>query len=308
MFEIVTLITVGGLFLFYGGDFLVKGASSYALRKGVSLLVVGLTVVSMGTSAPELFVSLAAALGGNTAISVGNVIGSNIANVALALGAAALISPVKIRKSTLTFDLPILLASSALLFITVLDGTVGRIDGGIYIFAFILFLYYCFRSRHTNVVDEPQSTLPHKWQDWAFVICGMAGLYFGSDFFVGGAIKLAKMIGVSDFMIGLSVVALGTSLPEVATSVLASIKQEDDISLGNVIGSNIFNILLVLGAVSLIKPLPCETGALTMDLPVMLGVALLIWPLGRKLKIGRGGGALFLCIYIAYIVGIAVRG
>jgi len=310
MLEMIAELAGGGLLLYFGGDFLVRGSSSFALRKGVSLLVVGLTIVSMGTSAPELFVSLFAQLKGSGAISIGNVVGSNIANVGLVLGAAALIRPLRLRKSTLAAEIPIVLAASAVLWLTVADGRVGRLDGAVYLALFAGFLGYCF-ARRKSYVDEPVGVLPAKWMDWALIAGGVAGLYFGGELFVEGAKSLAKAFGASEFFIGLSVVALGTSLPELATSVIASLKKRDDISVGNVLGSNVFNIFFVLGIVSLIRPIGCGADSpslMRLDLPVMAGVVLLLWPLGFKGRLGRGAGALLLAMYVVYIAVIAVRG
>ncbi|GAB4150398.1 MAG: calcium/sodium antiporter [Planctomycetota bacterium] len=307
LFAIILVLTGGGL-LYYGGDFLVRGSSSLALRKGVSMMVVGLTVVSMGTSAPELIVSLIAGVQGNADISVGNVVGSNIANVGLVLGISALIRPLSLRRSTLRSDLPFVLATSLLLWFALLDGSVNRVDAIIMLAFFSVFMFYCFKNMRVGAEADEIGVLPKTWQEYAMIVGGIVVLFAGGKYFVVGAEKLARMIGMSDFAIGLTVVAVGTSLPELATSVIAAVRKNADISVGNVLGSNVFNLVFILGLVGLLVDLPCERSAVYVDVPVMLGVSLILLPLAYRYKLGRFGGAVLLAVYLGYIGYIFVRG
>jgi cation:H+ antiporter len=308
IFFALILVLTGGALLYYGGDFLVRGSSSLALRKGVSMMVVGLTVVSMGTSAPELIVSLLAGLQGNAEISVGNIVGSNVANVGLVLGLSALIRPLSLRRSTLRVDLPFVLAASALLWLAVLDGSVSRFDAVVFLAFFAVFMFYCFRNMRKGAENDEVGILPKTWQEYALIAGGILVLFAGGKYFVVGAEKLARMVGMSDFAIGLTVVAVGTSLPELATSIIAAVRKNSDISVGNVLGSNVFNIVFILGLVGLLIDLPCARSAIYIDLPVMFVIALALLPLGFGYKLGRAGGSVLILLYTAYIAVIFIRG
>lgn len=306
------LLALGAVLLYLGGAGLVKGASSLASRLGVSPLVVGLTVVAFGTSAPELFVSSLAALRGSTDISLGNIVGSNLANLGLVLGMSAMLRPVVVQASTFRLELPFVIGVSILLWIFAADGVVGRLDGIIFLGLFVAFLVYCYLSRHpVGEAQEKIKTTKSMAVDLALIAFGLVALVAGSEAFIRGASGLARLLGVSEFFIGLSVVAVGTSLPELATSVVAAAKGHADISVGNVVGSNLFNVLLVQGVVSTITPIPAPPSAIRFDLPVMLGEVLLLMALifiVPRMNLARRDGAILLAYYAAYMVWIAFRG
>jgi cation:H+ antiporter len=307
------LLVCGGALLYFGGSGLVRGSASLATRLGVSQLVIGLTVVAFGTSAPELFVSTTAALKGSTDISLGNIIGSNIANIALVLAIAMIIRPMLVQQSTVKREIPFVVGASVVLWIMCLDGRVGRLDGIILLILFVSFLFYCFRTRHPLTEEaEGIEVLRSPWMDAVLVVAGLAGLVAGSELFVRGATVLARLVGVSEFFIGLSVVAVGTSLPELATSAVAAARGHADISVGNVVGSNLFNILLVQGAVSTITPIPVPSRlSLWLDLPVMTALPVLLLVLillPPRHSLVRHEGLLLLAIYAAFIITGAVVG
>jgi len=309
----LVLLVCGGTLLYFGGSALVRGSASMATRLGVSQLVIGLTVVAFGTSAPELFVSTTAALRGSTDISLGNIVGSNIANIALVLGASMVIRPMLVQRSTFRREIPFVIGASIVLWVMAGDGRVGRLDGIILLVLFAGFLYYCFLTRHPVGEEEGQMRVTRSaWMDLGLVVGGLVGLVAGSEFFVRGATELARLIGVSEFFIGLSVVAVGTSLPEMATSTLAAARGHADISVGNIVGSNLFNILLVQGTVSTIMPVPVPSAwALWFDLPVMTALPcllLLLILLPPRHSLVRHEGLLLLAVYTAYIVVGAVAG
>ena len=312
---------VGGLALIlFGANWLTDGASAIAKRWGVSDLVVGLTVVAFGTSAPELVISVMSSINGNAGIAIGNVVGSNIFNVLVIIGATALLAPIKIERSIMTKDIPLVLLSAlALLAIgnsPLLDGasdsTITRVDGILLLLFFAIFMRHTFSTAQQEEAQnkpEPASgtfsaTKPMPGLKSVFLVaCGLAGLIIGGDRFVAGASAIASSMGVSDAIIGLTIVAAGTSLPELATSVTAALKGKTGIALGNVIGSNIFNIFLVLGCSATIRPLPF--GSITnFDLLTLTGACALFWMFGwffRQRTITRAEGAALLLCYIGYI-------
>ncbi len=304
------LSIVGGLVLLVvGADGLVRGSSSVALRMGVSALAVGLTIVAFGTSSPELVVSLNAALDGHAAISLGNVVGSNICNILLILGVSALIRPIKARAVVIKREMPILLVVSAFLWILIYDGELSRIDGVIFtvgILVYTFLTYYLSRNKEKKDIEEEfeEAVTPASksvWLDIIFIVGGFVLLILGADVFLNGAVSIAKSLGISEVVIGLTIVSLGTSMPELATSAVASFKNESDVALGNIIGSNVFNILAVLGVTALVVPLSGQE-ITTMDLSVMLGSAFLLWlMLGRKFALDRLEGAILLIAYAIYI-------
>ncbi len=307
------LLVCGGALLYVGGSALVRGSASLATRLGVSQLVIGLTVVAFGTSAPELFVSTTAALQGATDISLGNIVGSNIANIALVLGASMVIRPLLVQQSTFRREIPFVIGASIVLWVMAGDGRVGRLDGIILLVLFAGFLYYCYLTRHPVGEEEGQMRITRStWMDLGLIVGGLVGLVAGSEVFVRGATGLARLIGVSEFFIGLSVVAVGTSLPEMATSTLAAARGHADISVGNIVGSNLFNILLVQGTVSTIMPVPVPSAwALWFDLPLMTALPcllMLLILLPPRNSLVRHEGLLLLAVYTAYIVVGAVAG
>lgn len=322
--DIVWLV-VGLVLILAGANFLTDGASSVAKRLGVSDLIIGLTVVAFGTSAPELSISMVAAINHNAELAVGNVIGSNIFNILVIIGITAMVRPIKIQKSVMTTELPMVLLSSIIMLIMgctiILDGAaaniVTRVDGLFLLIFFLLFMRYTFASaRHSDPAKrDPQSADGKKLSGMSvvrailYIAGGLAALIWGGDRFVDGATGIARVMGVSEAVIGLTIVAVGTSLPELATSVVAAVKNEPGIAIGNVIGSNIFNVLLVLGASATIAPLPFGNIS-NIDLLTLVGASVLFLVFGQFFKertITRvEGGVMFAC-YIAYTVYLIVN-
>lgn len=304
----LAFIGAGLAMLFVGAESLVRGSTSLALRMGIAPLVVGLTVVAFGTSSPELVVSVQAAIDGRGAIAVGNVVGSNIANIALILGLTALIRPMKVNTQLIRLDVPIVIASSLLLVALLFDGRLGRLDGALLsagIVAYVAFLLRQARRERPKVKEDFAEALPgpkgHVGRDALFVVLGLGLLVLGANLLVDGAVAVAQRLDISEAIIGLTVVAIGTSLPELATSVVAALRREGDLAIGNVVGSNIFNILGILGLSSLVQTL--DSGGIRMaDLVVMVAIALLLFPMiwtGRRLS--RAEGAFLLVCYAAYM-------
>jgi cation:H+ antiporter len=307
----IVMLIVGLFVLIIGGDFLVRGASSIALKSHISPLVVGLTVVAFGTSAPELLISIKAALDGSPDLTMGNVVGSNICNLALVLGITALIGPIKVQSDSIKIDWPVTMGSSLLLYFVVKekDAVIDSIEGLVFLFLIIVYTVYIIRKSRKETkalreaeefIDLPQAS-NSAWTDALFVAGGCVGLYFGADWFVGGAKEMASFLGVSERVIGITVLALGTSLPELVTAIVASIKKETDLALGNLMGSNIFNILSILGITSLIQDIHVSPVIIHHDMTVMLGVTLLILPLMfYKRTMGRFAGVVLVLTYFIY--------
>lgn len=303
------MLFVGLAILLAGGKYLVDGASALASKFGISAGLIGLTVVAFGTSAPELLVSVNAALKGNSDIAMGNVIGSNISNISLVLGISALIYPIQIIRSVLKLDYLATLLSAILFYVLALNGMISRIEG-IFLFALLIaFNWYFFRK--LSVVDgelkEESENLNQTplWKAVLFLVIGVLGLYYGSDLLVDNAVQISKVFGVSERVIGVTVIAIGTSLPELVTSVIAGIKKETDIAIGNILGSNIMNILAIIGITSTIKPIPVADAFLGQDFLWMLGLTLVLYPILRtRLRISRWEGLLLLGIYGAYLFSI----
>ncbi len=309
------LLIVGLGTLIIGGDLLVRGASRIALRFKISPLVVGVTIVAFGTSAPELLISVQAALTGSPDITMGNVIGSNICNLALVLGVTALIAPIHVNADSIKIDWPMTMGSSLLLYFVVREGFVDNYEG--FFFLIILILYVVFiirRSRKNNIsieslgfeVAKPENLQKGKiWKEAGLIVLGGAGLYFGSDWFVNSAKDLAMYMGVSERIVGITVVALGTSLPELVTSVVAATKKETDLALGNLMGSNIFNILSILGITSIIEEIEVSPVIINSDMIWMLGITLLLFPfMAFNRKIDRFEGLALLGIYLFYTISV----
>ncbi|RMF87700.1 MAG: sodium:calcium antiporter [Nitrospinota bacterium] len=291
---------LGGIGLLYlGAEWLVRGASTIALRLGVTPLVVGLTVVAFATSAPELLVSLLAALTEQQAISVGNVIGSNIFNLVI-LGIAALVRPLQITARTVRAEMPIAFLVSLGFWGLGWDGRIGRGDAVILLVCFLGFLWHCLKTARTEeVAMEGERGSPHPW---LIATMGLGGLGLGAHLFVRGAVQVSRLLGVSELVIGLTVVAVGTSLPELVTSLIAAYRKVDDISVGNIVGSNIFNILLIVGGCALIRPLPVPPAVLRIDVPMMLATMLLAFPLmWSGLRLNRWEGIALIVAYAGYV-------
>lgn len=301
----VALVIAGLALLVVGGDLLVKGAVNLALRLGITPLVVGLTVVAFGTSAPELMVSLSAALGGSTDIALGNVVGSNIANVLVILGTSAVISTIRTDQVDLRESWAKMVAASVLLIAMGLTGEIGRIDGLVLLVAMGLVLWrQLSTARADRPVDVEGAQLGANWNRiLLWLAAGLATLPVGAHLLVSGATDIARDIGISEAVIGLTLVAVGTSLPELAASVAAARRGQAAVALGNVVGSNLFNILAILGITATIAPLPIAPQIMNFDLWVMLATALLLWPfLFRKIPLGKVAGAGLLALYAVYVV------
>ena len=298
----------GILLLYYGAEFLVKGGVKIAYKFKISPLVVGLTLVAFGTSAPELVVSVDSALKGLGNISIGNVVGSNICNIALILGLCALITPLNVNKQLFRLDVPLMVASSALLALFCIVGKgVNRWQGALFFAGVVIYTIYSIRyagkSQQSDAVTE---VAPESSGNLLFAVLlvagGLASLVCGSKLFVNSAVYIAKLLKISDAVIGLTVVAVGTSLPELATSVVAALKGEKDIAIGNVVGSNIFNVLAICGIAPLIAPISCP-GISVVDMIMMLAVSLLLWIMMKtEYSISRREGAVLFIIYCAYTV------
>ena len=297
----VLVIVVGVALVLFGADKLTEGASALARRLNVPEIIIGLTIVAAGTSAPELFVSLVSALNDTPDMAVGNVVGSNTMNAMLIVGAAALVAPMVISKSTVKKDIPCSVLASILLVVLAFDGALGRFDGIVLLLGFSAFMAYTLIQAKTGTSDVVKENSP-VWKNILFVVFGLAGLVVGSNLFVDAASGIALSLGISEAVVGLTIVAGGTSLPELATSVVAARKGQSAIAIGNVIGSNVFNILLILGLTSAISPLEIE-GITTIDMAVMLLSVILVWLFSRtRYTVERWEGGLLLVIYIGYLV------
>lgn len=299
-------LVLGLIILLAGGKYLVDGASGIAARFGLSPGLIGLTVVAFGTSAPELLVSVNAALKGNSEIAIGNVVGSNIANISLVLGISAVLYPIAIYKSVLKLDYLATLLSSMLFFLLAFNGIISRVEGiGLFILLLLLNWYFFRKISPTEEKDISEEGIQKRKPiaiSLVFLVFGILGLYFGSDMFVDNAVEISKIFGVSERIVGITVIAIGTSLPEMVTSIIAAIKKETDIAIGNILGSNIMNILAIIGITSIISPVPVADVFLKQDFIWMLGITLLLFPLLRsKLRISRWEGLILLLVYGAYI-------
>ena len=301
-------IITGLVLLFFGGEALIKGAVSLATRFGLSPMLIGLTIVGFGTSAPELVVSVKAALGGQPDIAIGNVIGSNIANILLILGFALVIMPVRRYPSSIRRDLLVMLAASLLLYGLVYLPVIPRLAGVLMVATLLSYLYYAYRTDSHGpdaaggAPDEAVSDRPITAAlACAFVVGGILGLVGGAHLLVTGAVNIARSYGVSEAVIGLTLVAVGTSLPELATAIVAAIRKHADVVLGNVIGSNIFNVLCIVGVTAIITPIPVDVRFARLDAPIMaaIGVSLLLLT-RRRPALGRSVGFVFLAAYVGY--------
>ncbi|MDL2227668.1 calcium/sodium antiporter [Bacteroidales bacterium OttesenSCG-928-K03] len=304
---------LGGLILLLvSGEFLVRGGVSIAKRLKISSLVIGMTIVALGTSAPEFIVSLKAALAGSPEIAIGNVIGSNVANIALILGATAVIFPLVVSKNTLRIDWPIMMLASILFFLAASDGLISRSEGIIGFILLVLFIIVQILTSKQDKSEEDNSDnkIYPLWLSILFVIVSCFGLAFGADMLIDSASIIAAKFGVSQRVIGITIVAMGTSLPELVTSIIAAVKKEADIAIGNIIGSNIFNIFCIIGISSIIHPIKFVEGTFDVDMIWMCATALLLLLLMLNYKkknffkrgrLGKIGGIVLVASYIAYI-------
>ncbi len=313
----ILLFVLGIALLVFGGDRLVKGASSLAFSIGISPLVVGLTVVAFGTSAPELAVSLNGALAGSSDLAVGNVVGSNIFNILAILGLAALVTPLSVQPSLLRLEIPILVLVSAVVAVFGWDGVISRLEGIVLFVGVISYTFWVIRqSRQQTKAMKAEFAAefePAPTEHWAksvlSIVAGLALLILGARWVVDGAVELARLFGASELVISLTIVAAGTSLPEVVTSVSAAMKGERDIAVGNVLGSNLFNILCVLGLSAILTPNGIQVAepAMSFDIPVMIAVAVLMVPIFLSgWVVDRVEGAVLVSLYVGYVVVLIV--
>ena len=305
--EIIWLL-LSLVILYFGAEWLVSGAASLAKRIGISPLVIGLTIVSIGTSAPELLVSVKASLSGQGALSVGNVLGSNFFNVGFILGISALIYPLAVKRQLLKLDVPVMILSAALLIIFFLDFTITRLEALAFVLIFIAYIaYMLITSRREKVSvqgsDEDEIKMSKHWLiDILLIVVGLGALILGSDLLVENAVIIAGWLGMSEAMIGLTIVAAGTSMPELATSVVAALKKRSDIAIGNVVGSNIFNIFLILGVAGQIQPLHAPD-INYVDTLFNLGISVLLWIFMKwGTRILRVQGAMLLGFNLVYLI------
>ena len=298
----VVLIIAGVAMVLYGADRLTEGASALARRMNVSEIIIGLTIVAAGTSAPELFVSLVSALKGTPDMAIGNVVGSNTMNAMLIVGCAAVVAPMSISRNTVRKDIPFAVAASVLLPLLAIDAAIGRIDGIILLAGFAAFMYYTLsQAKAGETAPSDETKMQNPWLSVFFVVLGLALLVIGSNIFVDSASRVAYALGLSEAVVGLTIVAGGTSLPELATSVVAARKGQSAIAIGNVIGSNVFNILMILGLTATISPMQIQ-GITHIDLSMMLGSIVMVWLFSRtKYTVERWEGALLAVVYIAYV-------
>ncbi|MFD3000849.1 calcium/sodium antiporter [Pontibacter toksunensis] len=317
------LFIVGFFLLIKGADVLVTGSSSIAKRFGLSDMVVGLTIVSFGTSLPELIINILSSVQGQSELAIGNVFGSNVANLLLILGITAIICPLPIRRNTILTEIPFSLIATLLVgFLanaTLLDNRsdlyISRLDGGILLFFFVLFMVYIYSISKTNkdevvVIAEPDAPPMSIRKSVLLILLGVVGLFLGGKWVVDGAVHIAQSFGLSESFIGLTVVAIGTSLPELVTSAMAAFRRNIDIAVGNVVGSNIFNLLWILGISALITPLPFDVVS-NSDIVMMIFASTLLivsLPIGRRNAIDRWNGVFFLVIYVSYIAFLVMRG
>lgn len=309
----VLLLALGVGVLYFGAEWLVRGSARLAASLGVSPIVVGLTVVSFGTSAPELVVCAVAALGGNPGLAIGNVLGSNLANIGLILGLTSIVRPLEVHARVVWREMPLMLLVTAALYPLLWDSLLSRGDGILLLFALTAYLLFVFQSvedEAPEILEEyqdymdasTQSTLVHP-PDIFWILAGSACLVLGGYCIVEGAVQVASSLGLSQVIIGLTVVAIGTSLPELATALVAAARKEADIAVGNVIGSNIFNVAAILGTTATLEPIQIPAGVLTRELPVVIFLSLLLFPLLRTdWRLDRFEGAVLLAAYVG--VGI----
>jgi K+-dependent Na+/Ca+ exchanger family protein len=302
----IFFIVIGIVLVLWGADRLTDGAVAVAEKMKMPQIVIGLTIVAMGTSMPEFCVSLISALKGTSDLAVGNIVGSNIFNTLLIVGVSALVAPMSIMKTTVRKDIPFALVASALLLIMCLDGDISRIDAAILFVMFLIFMYITLRGAKAQGTDleEKEKKPMATWLSIVWILVGLACLIGGSNLFVDGATAVATKLGVSEAVIGLTIVAGGTSLPELATSVVSARKGNSGIAIGNVLGSNVFNILAILGLTGVISPMTLKGITMT-DLSMMVISIILIWLFSfTKYKIERWEGAILTAVFVGYIYSL----
>jgi cation:H+ antiporter len=307
------LMTLGGLtILVVGAELMIRGAVDLALRAKLSPLVVGLTVVSLGTSAPELLVSLMAALKGSSVMAVGNVVGSNISNISLVLGACIVVFPIAADRDARRIHWPVMMLVSLLFVALIWDDGVARWEGLLFVLllvAYVVWMVWSSRRKANQPGSKPVVVTTPVWRSLLFFAVGVGGLTIGADWFVEGAVGISRSLGVSEQLIGVTVVALGTSMPELVTSLMAAFRKQADISIGNLIGSNIFNLLGIIGVSAMVLPIRVDHSDFLLDLGAMLLISLLLLPfMALSRKLGRWHGLVLLACYGGYILLVLQRG
>lgn len=307
------LVVVGFVILIKGSDILVEGSCSIAKKLNVSDLIIGLTVIAFGTSLPELIVNVYASYIGNTGIAIGNILGSNIANILLILGAAAIVYPLKVKSNTIFKEIPYSLLATIILGVLANDviffrstsSILSRIDGIILLIFFCFYMYYIFKiSKTLKNESDDITTISSSTKSIIYIFIGIISLLLGGKILVDSTVRIAQILNISDTLLGLTIIAIGTSMPELITSIIAAAKKKTDIAIGNVIGSNIFNIFWILGISASINPLPFDSNAIK-DVIVLLLATLLLFILmfiGKKHELGKKEGILFLLLYLAYLL------
>lgn len=296
-------VVVGLIGLFFGGDALVRGSVGIARRMAISPLLIGLTVVGFGTSTPELLVSVQAALRGVPDIAVGNIVGSNIANILLIVGLTSLVWPIRVSGGTLRRDTAVMVAAAIALVPIFAMGQIGRVPGALLVIGLAGYLIWSYLQPGDAVDDDTDTSVPSPMLlSGLWVLGGLVILIFGARFLVDGSVSIARGFGISEAFIGLTIVAVGTSLPELATSIVAAFRRQSEIAIGNIVGSNIFNVLGILGVTALIKPIPVADRFLSFDLPIMIAASLALTTLLlTRPVIGRNIGLVVLITYVVYV-------
>lgn len=299
----IAYILIGVIAVLWGADKFTDGAAAIARKMNIPEIVIGLTIVAMGTSAPELFTSVVSALKGSTGLALGNIVGSNIFNSLLIVGAAAAVAPIPISQVTIVKDIPFALVSSLLLTAVCLDGNLTRLNSLLLLIGFALFLAYTLQMARNGTTEDSKSEISQAlWKNILFIIIGLACLIVGSNLFVNGASTVAEQLGISDAIIGLTIVAGGTSLPELATSIISARKGQSGIAIGNVVGSNVFNILAILGITGFISPMRNLGGITTIDFTMLILSIILVWAMSfTKHKIERWEGFTLIGIFALYL-------
>jgi cation:H+ antiporter len=307
----VGVLLLGLVVLYFGAEWLIKGASSVAVGLGIPPLIVGLTIVALGTSLPEFMTNFIAAILGNDGLALGNIIGSNIANVGLILGTSAVLIPLAVAPSTLKREYPIMMGVMIVFYLLALDGLISRIDGVLLILGLVGFLGYLVRDVRrrgvgpSEVVASPGLIMP-KWKKVLLLVGGISGLAIGAHLMVSAAVEIAEFFQIDPVIVGLTVVAVGTSLPELAASLIGAFRNETDLAVGNVIGSNLLNVLFVVGFVSLVNPLGVKSEALMLHFPVMIVFSLLVMLAWFGHQLNRLHGVLLLTAFVSYMAYLVI--
>ncbi|HBF43991.1 MAG TPA: Ca2+/Na+ antiporter [Desulfobacteraceae bacterium] len=301
----IVYFCLGIFLLYFGSEWMVKGASSLALSLSIRPAIVGLTVVAFATSAPEFLVSLFAAIRGSSGVSLGNILGSNVANIGLVLGLSALVKPITVDKKLVRREIPFMVGVSGLFWLVCIDGRIGRTDGIILLAILAVFLILGIATaKRSSAENQKTAVIREKKRVFHvfLILIGMGGLIFGAHLMINSAIFIARRLGISEIFIGLSIVALGTSLPEMATSVVAVVRGEHDISMGNVVGSNVFNICMVIGFVGVFSPMPVDMKLMRFEFPVMFLLSVMLFIFSRiNFTINRLEGFFFMVSYFFFI-------